>query len=208
MTDRPLRDALHFFGRFLRSPGSVGAVLPSSRFLARELVGDLAALRAGDLVVEYGPGTGAITRRIATVLPVGVRYLGIELDGSFVRRLEQRFPRLEFHHGSVADVKRILAERGLPAPRRIVSGLPFASLPRAVQDAVVGGTAEVLDPSGEFRTFQYVHAWPLATAKRFRTAMGGCFRGFQRLGPIVRNVPPAYVLVYRAPAVRSSAVAL
>jgi phospholipid N-methyltransferase len=194
---RPVRDAVHFFGRFLRSPGQVGAVLPSSRHLARELVGDLSALRRGELVVEYGPGTGAITRRIAEVLPAGVRYLGIELEQTFVRKLEQHFPTLDFHHGSVADVTRILGEAGLGRPVRIVSGLPFASLPRAVQDAVVGGTAAVLREDGEFRTFQYVHAYRMQTARRFRDAMGKHFASYERSRPVVRNVPPAYVLVYR-----------
>ena len=196
MTDRPLRDAVHFFGRFLRNPGTVGAVLPSSRFLARELVGDLSGFGPGDVVVEYGPGTGAITRRIAEVLLAGVRYLGIELDASFVKRLEHRFPQFAFHHGSVADVGSILAAHGMSGPRRILSGLPFASLPRQVQDAVVVGTAQSLPIGGEFRTFQYVHAWPLATARRFRAAMAAQFPSFTRCGPIVRNIPPAYVLVY------------
>lgn len=192
---RPVRDAVHFFGRFLCRPGQVGAVLPSSRFLARELVGDLSALRPGELVVEYGPGTGAITRRIAEVLPAGVRYLGIELEQTFVRKLEAHFPQLSFHHGSVADVAAILGGAGQPS--RIISGLPFASLPRAVQDAVVDGTAAVLADGGEFRTFQYVHAYGMQTARRFRRAMGAHFARFERSRPVVRNVPPAYVLVYR-----------
>lgn len=193
---RPLHDAVHFFGRFLKSPGQVGAVLPSSRHLARELVGDLSGLRAGDLVVEYGPGTGAITRRIAEAMPAGVRYLGIELEGTFVAKLQAHFPDLAFHHGSVADVERILDERDMGRPARIVSGLPFASLPRAVQDAVVGGTARVLDDAGEFRTFQYVHAYRMQTAQRFRHAMAEHFARYERSRPVVRNVPPAYVLVY------------
>lgn len=193
---RPLHDAFHFFGRFLRRPGQVGAVLPSSRHLARELVGDLSDLRAGDLVVEYGPGTGAITRRIAEQLPDGVHYLGIELDATFVKKLELHFPTFEFHHGSVADVESIVARTGLGMPARIISGLPFASLPRAVQDAVVGGTANVLGPDGEFRTFQYVHAYRMQTAQRFRKAMAAHFARYERSRPVVRNVPPAYVLVY------------
>ncbi|MGE0142805.1 MAG: class I SAM-dependent methyltransferase [Planctomycetota bacterium] len=197
MTDRPVRDALHFFGRFLRSPGSVGAVLPSSRYLAQMLVGDLSAFRPGDTLVEYGPGTGAVTRRIAEALPAGVRYLGVELDASFVRRLAARFPQLEFHHGSVGDIEAIVRDRGLAPPRRIVSGLPFASLPGSVQTAVVDGTGRVLADGGEFRTFQYVHAWPLAAARRFRAAMAKVFSQFERVGPEVRNFPPAYVLVYR-----------
>jgi phospholipid N-methyltransferase len=49
-TQRPLRDGLGFFGRFLRNPTSVGAVLPSSRYLSRALVGRL-DMAAGDLLV-------------------------------------------------------------------------------------------------------------------------------------------------------------
>ena len=193
---RPLHDAFHFFGRFLRQPGQVGAVLPSSRHLARELVGDLAGLRPGELVVEYGPGTGAITRRIAEVLPDGVKYLGIELDATFVKKLDAHFPALAFHHGSVADVEKILAHSELGTPARIISGLPFASLPRPVQDAIVDGTASVLGIDGEFRTFQYVHAYRMQTAQRFRNAMAAHFERYERSRPVVRNVPPAYVLVY------------
>ncbi len=150
---RPLQDAVRFFAHFLRRPGSVGAVLPSSPQLARVLVGPL-ELAAGDVVVEYGPGTGAITRRIAEILPDGVRYLGIELEPKFVTRLRARFPKLSFHEGSVADVAEILRDEGLSRPRAIISGLPFASLPGAVRQAVIDATAEVLADGGEFRTFQ------------------------------------------------------
>ncbi len=192
----PIRDSLRFFGRFLKSPGSVGAVLPSSRFLARELVGP-ADLGSDDVVVEYGPGTGAITARIAEILPEGARFVGIELEPAFVRKLRARFPRLSFYEGSVVDVARILREHDVDRPRRIVSGLPFASLPAEVQTGVVRATAEVLAEGGEFRTFQYVHAWGLPTARRFRAMMDQHFASFERSRPVLRNVPPAYVLTYR-----------
>jgi phospholipid N-methyltransferase len=192
---RPLRDSMHFFGSFLRRPGSIGAVLPSSVILARALAGDL-DLAPGDLVVEFGPGTGPMTRVIADQLD-GARYLGIERDASFCRLLSERFPRLAFHFGSVEDVAAILSARGLGQPNVIVSGLPFASLPRAVQERVIDGIAAVLAPGGEFRTFQYVHAYPLATARRFRAMMAARFPRFERSRPVLRNVPPAYVLTYR-----------
>jgi len=130
------------------------------------------------------------------VLPDGARYLGIELEPRFVSRLRARFPRLQFHEGSVADVAQILRDEQLPSPRAIISGLPFASLPRAVREAVIDATAEVLADDGEFRTFQYVHAWSLSSARRFREAMSARFEKFQRSKPIIRNVPPAYVLTY------------
>ncbi|MCK5944529.1 MAG: phospholipid methyltransferase, partial [Planctomycetes bacterium] len=132
-----MRDGLGFFGNFLKNPTSVGAVLPSSRFLSRALVGDLSHLNEGELVVEYGPGTGPMTAVIHDRLPFGVRYLGIELQASFCDLLSARFPGMQFHCGSAGDVRAILAERGLPRPSRVISGLPFASLPEDVQDSVV-----------------------------------------------------------------------
>lgn len=194
---RRFRDGLGFFGSFLRNPTSVGAVLPSSRYLARALVGRL-DLAPGELIVEYGPGTGPATAAIRASLPPQARYLGIELEPRFHRLLTQRYPRLDFHLGSAADLRAILEQRGLPRPARIVSGLPFASLPPAVQDAVIDGIVWGLEGThGEFRTFQYVHAYGMRAARRFRAAMLQRFESFERVGPIVRNVPPAFVLRYR-----------
>ena len=97
-------------------------------------------------------------------------------------------------HSSTVE---ILAERGLPKPARIVSGLPFASLPEAVQDAVVDGLVWALEASAcDFRTFQYAHAYGMKAARRFRALMDERFERFERIGPIVRNVPPAFVLRY------------
>lgn len=191
-----LRDGLGFFGRFLRNPSSVGAVLPSSRYLSRAIVGRL-DLAPGELIVEYGPGTGPATTAVRERLPTQARYLGIELDPRFHRLLTERFPTLDFHLGSAGDLPAILAERGLPKPTRIISGLPFATLPPKVQDQVIEGIVWALrGGNGDFRTFQYVHAYGMRAARRFRAVMQERFGGFERLGPVMRNVPPAFVLRY------------
>ena len=192
-----LRDGLGFFGNFLKNPTSVGAVVPSSRFLSRALVGSLDHLQEGELVVEYGPGTGPMTAVIKERLPWHAQYLGIELQHQFHDLLCARFPGMHFHLGSAGDVQSILAERGLPRPMRIISGLPFASLPAFVQDAVVDGLVWALqDSTCDFRTFQYVHAYRMKAARRFRARMAERFEHVERIGPIVRNVPPAFVLRY------------
>ena len=196
MSHRPLRDSLQFLGTFVRAPGSVGAVLPSSRYLAQALAGDL-QLDSDDSVVEYGPGTGPMTEVIDAQLTGDQNYLGIEREQGFVARLQERFPRRVFHLGSVEHVARVIAEHGIDKPKVIVSGLPFASLPARVQKRVIIATAKVLHPEGEFRTFQYVHAYGLPTAQRFRRAMRLRFGHYQRSRPILRNVPPAYVLTFR-----------
>jgi phosphatidylethanolamine/phosphatidyl-N-methylethanolamine N-methyltransferase len=191
------KDGARFVRRFLSSPGSVGAILPSSRYLAYAMVRDL-HLEPGDVIVEYGPGTGPMTiaLRQLDMQSRGVRYVGIELDEKFHHALSHRFPDMDFHLGSVEDVAEILADRGLGTVKAIISGLPFASLPETVQHGVVEGTHDVLADDGEFRTFQYVHAYRMKAAQRFRAMMADRFAGFVRSTPVLRNVPPAYVLTY------------
>lgn len=191
-----LRDSLRFFGKFLRNPNHVGSVMPSSRYLAEAMAADL-DLEQGDLVIEYGPGTGPMTAALSDILPPGVRYLGIERDEHFQELLEDRFPHMDFHHGSVVDVAEILEKRNLPKAKVIISGLPFASLPKDLQEGIARATREVLAEDGEFRLFQYVHAYGLPGARRFRKEMATLFGSYTRSQPVFRNVPPAYVLTYK-----------
>jgi phospholipid N-methyltransferase len=191
-------ESLRFLATFVRHPGSVGAVWPSSRQLCERLAGDL-CLRPGDLVLEYGPGTGPVTAVLDRALHSHpeARYLGIELNGGFVDLLRRRYPQREFVHGSVVDVEGLLARRGLGPARYIISGLPFASLPQELQRGTIDGIRAVLAEGGEFRTFQYVHAYRLPAARRFRRLMADHFPHCERSRLIVRNIPPAYVLSYR-----------
>ena len=195
MSQQPWRDSLRFLSTFLRRPRVTGSVLPSSRHLARALVGEL-DLRSGELVVEFGPGTGPMTAAIQSRLPREAKYLGIERDREFRDFLSRRFPELSFHWGSADELKQILADRQLPPPRRIISGLPFASLPKSTRDGIIQGVNRAMATDGEFRTFQYVHAYWLPAARRFRAEMSRHFSRFRRSQPVLRNVPPAYVLSY------------
>src|SRR6478609_9824037 len=116
-----------FLRQFVRSPRTVGAVLPSSPALARAMLApvDFASARA---IVEFGPGTGAFTREIARRLAPGCRYLGIDLNRHFVYELTRQFPRLAFVQGSAADLTEVLAGCRVPTVDAVVCGLPWATL--------------------------------------------------------------------------------
>ena len=195
VTRQPIRDSLHFLSGLVRHPKKVGAVLPSSRYLAEAMVEGL-DLHAGDTIVEYGPGTGPMTRVIAEKIGNGMRYLGIERDPEFHSLLTRRFPQLDFHLGSAEQIGKILKERGFCAPKVIISGLPFASFSATVQQRLAKRTREALAPQGQFRTFQYVHAYGLPSARRFRAMMNRQFERFECSAPVYRNVPPAFGLIY------------
>ena len=193
MATRTLRSGFLFFRRFLANPRTVGAVLPSGRQLGREMVRGI-TLRPGDVVVEYGCGTGSLTEAIAALVRAtpGARFLGIEREPGFVAVLRERFPDLEFACDDVGNVRALLAARLLPPPRAILSGLPLILLP--TMDHIVATTAAALAPGGEFRTFSYIQSWPLPAAFRLRRLFRERFaqRGCSAL--VLSNVPPAWVL--------------
>lgn len=156
------------------------------------MVADL-PLAAGDLVVEYGPGTGALTESIARhTAAAGARYFGIERDPGFAALLRQRFPELEFAAAPVERVRELLAERGLPAPAAILSGLPLILLPNMAD--IVATAAAVLRPGGQFRTFSYLQSCAAPAAHRLRRQLRTEFASYRSSRLVLRNLPPAFVL--------------
>jgi phosphatidylethanolamine/phosphatidyl-N-methylethanolamine N-methyltransferase len=190
-----LREQRLIFGRFLRSPRTVGAIAPSSRALARRMV---RGLESGPVrVVELGPGTGAFTGAIVERLGGTGRLVTIDIEPVFVSAIQQRWPSVECVCASAERLAAIAADRGLIPIDHIISGLPFASLPGSTTRQILDGIAETLRPGGTFTTFQYVHAYLLPTAIAFRRELSERLGSPAEVALVLRNVPPAFVLTWR-----------
>jgi phospholipid N-methyltransferase len=188
-----MSEHLQFLKAFARNPAKVGAIAPSSPRLASAMVNGL-SLNDEQSIVEFGPGTGPFTEAIRGVLAKHDNYIGIERDPKFIGILRDRFPQVNFIEGSAEHAKDLHQEAGIPPVKAILCGLPFASLPPSVQDGVIASLDHMMQPGTQFRTFQYVHAYPLPTAIRFRKQMSSLFGKFTRSRAVLRNLPPAYVL--------------
>jgi len=199
-----LREAIHFVSRFIARPGTVGSIWPSSRQLGEAMIHQV-DLKHGDVVVEYGPGTGPFTSVLRDRMPAGVEYLGIEHDQEFHANLVRRFPGMRFHHGSAEETPEILAHHGLGRARLVVSGLPFANMPEVLQARILKATNAALDCDGTFRTFTYLLSSLNPSTVHFRRLVADHFHDHHGSRTIVQNFPPARVLSYSKPVRKTGA---
>lgn len=200
MTNNSIEHASYFLQRFFRSPKHIASVLPSSRFLTAQMFRDL-ALGDGDVVLEYGPGTGSFTVEIERLRQRGIllRYLGVEKDPGMHAFLQRRFPDLEFVLGDAADARQICDANGFPPATAIISGLPLILMNDRLQGRILDATRNCLLPDGVFRTFSYVHSYPSRSAGCLRDLIKQCFEVYELSRPVVRNLPPAFTLTGRTP---------
>jgi phosphatidylethanolamine/phosphatidyl-N-methylethanolamine N-methyltransferase len=148
-------DHLRFLLGFLRRPLSVASVVPSSRWLTRRVA---QATVSGDtrVVVELGPGTGAVTRALLDVLPRDGRLLALELEPDFAERLgDEPDPRLVVHQGNALDLECVVHDHRLTRVDAVVSGIPFSTLGPEAGRRVLDVAWRVLAPGGRFVAYQF-----------------------------------------------------
>ncbi len=183
---------LLFLHQYVVKPAIVGAVMPSSQALAREMVSWLELDRAR-AVLEFGPGTGAFTKAILPRISKDCRLVLIELNRDFVGVLHRSFPGVKVYNESVASARSICDREGIAMVDCIVSGLPWASFPQALQKSCLAAISSVLRPGGQFVTFAYRGVDMLPRARRFRDNLEACFREVTTSRTVAWNFPPACV---------------
>jgi len=187
-----------FLAAALRSPGMVGAVLPSSGSLA-ELLAAIVPRTGAPVVVELGPGTGAVTGVIDARLPPAARHIAVELDPRMAGYLRRVHPGLEVVEGDAAKLGTLLTERGVERADAVLSGLPWALFDDPLQRSILDQVAAVIGASGAFTTFAYTSGLVLPSARRFRRVLRETFDEVVVTATVWRNVPPAFAYVCRRP---------
>jgi len=178
-----------FFRGFLREPGQVGSVIPSSRFLEDRIV-EASDLSTAKRVVELGPGTGGTTRTFLQRLGPDARLLSIELSSFFHDLLgEITDPRFINHQGSAEDLAEILAKYHMEQPDVVISGIPFSKIPDAVGIRVAQAVNDNLAEGGRFVAYQFRQD----VARITEPVMGAPVSSTLEL----RNIPPMRVYGWR-----------
>ena len=147
---------LLFARNFFRHPLMLGSIVPSSRFLIRELLHPVDWARAR-VIVEYGPGVGDITAEVLRRMRPDALLIAIERNADFVSYLRGALtdPRLRVVEGSAEWVDDILARFGHQQADYIISGIPFSTIPAPLRERILRKTRAVLAPGGAFLVYQF-----------------------------------------------------
>ena len=147
-------DRTLFLREFLKRPGQVASIIPSSHFLKRRIV-DMAEIRSARTVVELGAGTGGTTRAILGAMAQDATLLVIEINPQLCERVSRiRDTRLIVHCGCASELGTALATYGLAAPEAVVSGIPFSTIKRSTGLQILDSISAALAPGGRFVAYQ------------------------------------------------------
>ena len=177
-----------FFRQWLRSPKSMGSIIPSSMALARAVTSAV-AWEPGQTVVELGAGTGAISQGLLEKGMPSEALMMIELDEQLYDYLRNRFPGVRVVHGDATKLADIVAEQGVGGVSTVVSGLPMVNMPFDFQRAIVEESFKSLNPDGFLLQYSYSPISPIPAKKLGVKAEIVHF--------VLRNVPPATVWRFR-----------
>lgn len=187
-----------FFKIWLRRPGQLGAVLPSSRGLATAVAACI-DVQAPGIVVELGGGTGKVTEALLDAgVPVG-SLIVVECEPALCEVLAARLPQVRLLCADARDLQPLLTQHGITEPvKAVVSGLPLLCLKRDDCQRILSAAFDIMGEGGDFVQFTYGPASPVPREVCQRLGIRG-----RRARWIVSNLPPASVWHYRrAPAAR------
>jgi len=145
-------DSLRFARQFLRHPKQLGTVVQSGRTLARKMADEVGE---SVQVVEFGAGTGPVTREILRRLPGNGRLTCFEINRELCRCLERiGDPRLHVINDDAANCGRYVTQ-----PDCVISGLPLTLFDGEARETILatspagpGGTSNCSTRPSSART--------------------------------------------------------
>jgi len=183
-----LDDEVQFIRSWIEKPLSTGAVMPSSRVLARAMARYVDPQAAGP-VIELGPGTGPVTQALVKQGIDPARLILVEFNPDFCRLLRSRYPQATVVQGDAYRLRRLLETYVDEPAAAIVSGLPLVTKPLRTRLRLISDAMTLLAPGAPFVQFTYAMLPPIPKE------LSGVRAEASEL--IWMNLPPARVWVYR-----------
>jgi phosphatidylethanolamine/phosphatidyl-N-methylethanolamine N-methyltransferase len=183
-----LDDEMQFIRSWIEKPLSTGAVMPSSRALARAMARYVDP-RSNGPVIELGPGTGPVTQALVRQGVDPARLILVEFNPDFCRLLRARYPSATVVQGDAYRLKRLLETYVDEPAAAVVSGLPLVTKPLRTRLRLISDAMTLLAEGAPFVQFTYAMLPPIPKE------LSGVRAEASEL--IWMNLPPARVWVYR-----------
>jgi len=179
---------MQFIRSWIEKPISTGAVIPSSRVLARAMARYVDPRSKGP-VIELGPGTGPVTQALVQHGVDPARLVLVEFNPDFCRLLRTRYPSATVVQGDAYRLKRLLGASMDEPAAAVVSGLPLVTKPLRTRLRLISDAMTLLAAGAPFVQFTYAMLPPIPKE------LSGVRAEASEL--IWMNLPPARVWVYR-----------
>ena len=179
---------MEFFIQFIKELKKTGAIAPSSKFLARDLVEQLQAdLRYSKCpplnILELGPGTGPLTKEIIKLMRPVDHFDLVEVQRNFYEIIFKKFngKNISVHFG---DILNFEPDRSYDY---IFSSLPYENMPQHINQKIWEKKLSLCASKAYISYFKYVkfknfkYDFEQEVVKEF-----GHEKKF-----VLRNIPPA-----------------
>ncbi|HVQ79554.1 MAG: methyltransferase domain-containing protein [Pseudolabrys sp.] len=183
-----LDDEVQFIRSWIEKPLSTGAVMPSSKILARAMARCVDPQAQGP-IIELGPGTGPVTAALVRHGIDPARLILVEFNPDFCRLLRTRYPAATVVQGDAYRLRRLLENYVDEPAAAVVSGLPLVTKPLRTRLRLISDAMTLLAPGAPFVQFTYAMLPPIPKKLPGMRA--------QASEMIWMNLPPARVWVYR-----------
>ncbi|WP_428741600.1 class I SAM-dependent methyltransferase [Tenacibaculum sp.] len=175
----------NFFKEAVKNYKTSGTVVPSSRYLANKMLEDL-DFDTAEVIVELGPGNGAITHHILKKIQPNTVLICFEINDAFYKELKKiKHPQLIVLKASAENIKGEIEKLGYSKTDYIVSSLPLTIIPKEISHSILVKSYNFLEPKGLFIQYQY----SLTYYKKLKEVFGDNINlSFEPL-----NFPPAFI---------------
>ncbi|SMO54823.1 class I SAM-dependent methyltransferase [Fodinibius sediminis] len=152
-TVKPLKHLLYFF----KDLKQTGAIAPSSKFLAEDLVAQLRKEVSTEAcpplrILEVGPGTGPLTKQILKYLRPEDKLDVVEIHKKFYQIVKSQYrrPNLQVHH---ADILQFQPDYKYDF---IFSSLPYENMPEEISQEIWKKKLSLCSSDACISYFKYV----------------------------------------------------
>ena len=159
----------------------VGAILSTSKPVIKKIIKKI-NFDTANVIVEYGAGTGVITKELLLKMNANARLFVIEMNPEFIELLNKiKDNRLYVINGNAVDVNELLVDYNLPSIDYVISGIPFSFFKPIKRMSIVRNTREIIKDGGKFIVYQY--------SSLMKKYLGYCFNKVNKQFALA-NIPP------------------